>query len=188
MHEYLFPLAEASTWPGSAESERVLADAEAFDRTAAIADVIAVTGDTRRLSHISAGLLAAVLVAAATMGAALLVRGHPLALGSLGLLVPVLVGWLVAAALVLHSEGPVTSAFAVLRRATGAPVNPYAPWVPAGLEPLADSGVTWDYVVPLIAAARRQHERARLALSVAVLTTAAFLLWMVLSLAVAALT
>jgi hypothetical protein len=48
--------------------------------------------------------------------------------------------------------------------------------------------VTWDFVVPLIAATRRQHARARLALSAAVLTTAAFLLWMMLSLAVAALT
>jgi hypothetical protein len=203
MDEYLFPQAEVNTfppaevnmfppaginaWPEPQQQERALADAEAFDRTAAVAGVIAVSGDTRRLSHISAGLLAAVLVGAATMGAALLVRGHPLALGSLGLLVPVLVCWLLAAALVLHSEGPVTSAFAELRRATGAPVNPYAPWVPVGLEPLADSQVTWDHVVPLIAAARRQHERARLALSVAILTTAAFLLWMVLSLAVAAL-
>jgi hypothetical protein len=167
--------------------EHALAAAQAFDRTAAIAGVITVTGDTRRLSHISAGLLAAVLVGAATMGAALLVRGHPLALGSLGLLAPVLVIWLLAAALVLHSEGPVTSAFAELRRATGAPVNPYAPWVPVGVEPVVDSEVAWDYVVPLIAAARRQHERARLALSVAVLATAAFLLWMVLILAVAAL-
>jgi hypothetical protein len=47
--------------------------------------------------------------------------------------------------------------------------------------------VTWNYVVPLIAATRRQHDRARFALSVAALTTAAFLLWMVLALALAAL-
>jgi hypothetical protein len=184
MHEYLFPQAVTSTWPEPAQGP--LADAQALDHSAAIADVIAVTGDTRRLSHICAGLLAAVLVGAATMGAALLVRGHPLALGSLGLLVPVLVSWLVGAALVLHSEGPVTSAFAELRRATGAAVNPYVPWVPIGVEP-PDAEVAWDYVVRLIAAARRQHERARIALFVAVLTTAAFLLWMVLSLAVAAL-
>jgi hypothetical protein len=188
MHEYLFPQAQPSAWPEPPQRERSLADAQAFDPTAAIADVIAVTGDTRRLSHISAGLLAAVLVGAATLGSALLVHGHPLALGALGLLVPVLVSWLTAATLVLYSEGPVTSGFAELRRATGAPANPFAPWVPLGVESLADAEVTWDYVVPLIAAVRRQHERARLALSVAVLTTSAFLLWMVLSLAVAALT
>jgi hypothetical protein len=125
---------------------------------------------------------------AAAVGAALLVRGQPLAMGSLGLLLPVLVSWLVTAALVLFSEGPVTSAFAELRRATGAPVDPSAPWAPLGVEPLADSEVTWDYVVPLIAATRRQHARAFRALSAAVLTTAAFLLWTVLSLAVTALT
>jgi len=183
----VFPPAAANAWPDPARREPALADAQAFGGTMAIADVIAVTADTRRLAHISAGLLAAVLVGAATMGAALLVRGHPLDLGSLGLLAPVLVIWLLAAALVLHCEGPVTSAFAQLRRATGAPVNPYVPWAPVGLEPPAGAEATWDYVVLLIAAARRQHERARLALSVAVLTTAAFLLWMVLILAVAAL-
>jgi len=188
MHEYPFTPAEPSTWPEPPGRGRALADAQAFDRTAAVADVIAVTGDTRRLTHISAGLLAAVLVGAASLGAALLVRGEPLNLGSLGLLMPVLMSWLVTAALVLFSAGPVTSAFAELRRATGASIDPSAPWVPLGVEPLADSEVTWNYIVPLIAATRRQHARARLALSVAVLTTGAFLLWMVLSLAMAALT
>ena len=101
---------------------------------------------------------------------------------------PVLVSWLVTAALVLFSEGPVTNAFAELRRTTGAPVDPSAPWAPLGVEPLADPEVTWDCIVPLIAATRRRHVRARAALSAAVLTTAAFLLWMMLSLAVAALT
>ncbi|HEY1823156.1 MAG TPA: hypothetical protein VGG83_24790 [Trebonia sp.] len=117
----------------------------------------------------------------------MLVRGQPLALGSLGLLLPVIASWLVAAALVLFSERPVTSAYAELRRATGAPVSPFAPWAPLGVQPLADSEVTWNYVVPLIAATRRQHDRARFALFVAALTTAAFLFWMVLSLALAAL-
>jgi hypothetical protein len=188
MQEYRFNQAEPTLWPESPGRGHVLADAQAFDPAAAISDVIAVTGDTRRLTYISAGLLATVLMGAATVGAALLVRGRPLAMGSLGLLVPVLVSWLVTAALVLFSEGPVTSAFAELRHATGAPVDPSAPWAPLGVAPLADPEVTWDCVVPLIAATRRQHARARLALSAAVLTTAAFLLWMTLSLAVAALT
>lgn len=166
----------------------MLADAGASGPAVDISDVITVTGDTRRLTYISAGLLAAVLMGAAIVGAALLLRGQPLAMGSLGLLMPVLVAWLVTAALVLFSEGPLTSAFAELRRATGAPVDPSAPWAPLGVEPLADPEVTRDCIVPLIAATRRQHARARVALSAAVLTTAAFLLWMMLSLAVAALT
>ena len=145
-----------------------------------------VTGDTRRLTYLSVGLLAAVIVGAATVEAALLVREQPLALGVLGLFIPVLVSWLTSAGLVLHSEGPITSAFAELRRATGAPVDPAAPWSPIGMKSLTDSEVTWDCLVSLIARTRRQHEKARLALSAAVLTTAVFLLWTVLSLAAAA--
>jgi hypothetical protein len=186
MRENLFTQAEASMWPHP-PNRRPLADAQGDDRTTAVAEVIAVTADARRLEHISAGLLAAVLVGAATVGAALILRGQPLALGSLGLLLPVIAIWLVAAALVLYAEGPITSAYAELRRATGAPVDPTAPWAPVGVVPLAGSEVTWDYVIPLIAATRRQHERARRALFVTVLTTGAFLLWMFLSLALAAL-
>ena len=188
MQEYLFNQAEPSVWPEPPGKGHVFADAQPFDPAVAVSDVIEVTGDTRRLTYISAGLLAAVLMGAATVGAALLVGARPLAMESLGLLLPVLVSWLVTAALVLYSEGPVTSAFGELRRATGAAVDPSAPWAPLGVRPLADTEVTWDRVVPLIAATRRQHARARLALSAAVLTTAAFLLWMMLSLTVAALT
>jgi hypothetical protein len=152
-------------------------------RTAAVADVIAVTGDTRRLTHVSAGLLAAVLVGSATVAAALAVRRQPLEIGSVALLVPVILCWLGAAVLVLLSERPMSRALAGLRLATGAPVDPSAPWSPLGVRPLDDSEVTWAYVVPLIAAAARQHARSRLALSAAVVTTAVFLLWMLLSLA-----
>jgi hypothetical protein len=187
MHEHLFTQAGTTTWGGPAQPEQAYPGPAAIDCTAALAGVIAATSDTRRLTGISAGLLAAVLAGTAAVSAALVVRGQPPALGSLGLLAPVLLSWLLAAALVLFCEGPVTGAFAELRRLTGAPVDPYAPWGSRGGAPLASSAVDWDYVVPLIAAARRQHERARVALSVAVLTTAGFLLWMVLSLAVAAL-
>jgi hypothetical protein len=187
MHEYLSNQAKPGTWPVPRKQELILADSPAFDR-GAVAEVIAITGDTRRLTHISGVLLGAVLVGAATATAALLVRGQPLAIGTVGLLIPVIVGWLVTAGLVLCSDGPVTSAFSELRRATGAPVDPSAPWAPLGLRPLADVEMTWDYIVPLIAATRRQRERTHRALGAAVLTTAAFLVWMVLSLTMAALT
>jgi hypothetical protein len=188
MREWLSSPPEAGAWPEAPGRGRALADDRSCDLTAAITDVISVTGDTRRLIHLSAGLLAAVLVGAATVASALLGRGQVLALGSVGLLMPVILSWLVTAVLVLLAEGPMTSAFSELRRATGAPVDPSAPWTPLGVRPLADSEVTWGHVVPLIAAVTRQHARARLALSAAVITTAVFLLWMALSLAVAALT
>jgi hypothetical protein len=150
----------------------------------AVANVIALTGDTRRLTHVSAGLLAAVLVGSATVAAALTVRGRPLDMGSVALLAPVIVCWLAAAAMVLLSEGPMSRALAELRLVTGAPVDPSAPWPSLAVRPLADSKVTWAYVVPLIGAAARQHARSRLALFAAAVTAAAFLLWVTLSLAV----
>lgn len=187
MHEYLSNQAEPRAWPTQLGPGRVLAAAPVGDG-AAVAEVIAITGDTRRLTHVSGGLLAGVLVGAATVVAALLVRGQLLALGTVGLLVPVIVSWLVTATLVLLSERPVVSSFSALRWATGARLEPAAPWVPLGVQPLTDSQVTWDYVVPLIAATRRQHERTRRALSAAILTTALFLGWLVLSLTMAVLT
>jgi hypothetical protein len=188
MREWLPSSPDPGAWPERPEWGRALPDDPGCDRTAAITGVILVTGGTRRLTLISAGLLAADVVGAAIVVSALLGRGKVLALGSVGLLVPVTLSWLVTAVLVLLAEGPVTSAFSELRRATGAPVDPSAPWSPLGVRPLTDSEVTWGHVVPLIAAATRQHARARLALSAAVITTAVFLLWMALSLAAATLT
>jgi hypothetical protein len=188
MREWLPSSPDPGAWPESPGRRRALPEERGCDRTAAITRVILVTGDTRRLILISAVLLTADLVGAAIVVSALLGRGRVLALGSVGLLMPVILSWLVTAVLVLLAEGPVSSAFSELRRATGAPVDPSVPWSPLGVRPLADSEVTWDHVVPLIAAATRQHARARLALSAAVFTTAVFLLWMALSLAAATLT
>jgi len=182
MHEWLSSPPEPVSWPGHAGGAPVQAGDPPGGQTTAVANVIAVTGDTRRLTHVSASLLAAVLVGSATVTAALTMRGQPLDLGSVALLVPVIACWLGSAALVLLSEGPMSRALAELRLVTGAPVDPSVPWLPLGVRPLADSKVTWAYVVPLIAAAARQHARSRLALMAAVATTAAFLLWMSLSL------
>jgi hypothetical protein len=187
MREWLSSPPESGAWPETPGRGRALADDRVCDLTTAITDIISVTGDTRRLIHLSAGLLAAVLIGSATVASVLLGRGQVLALGSVGLLIPVILSWLVTAVLVLLAEGPMTSAFGELRRATGAPVGPSAPWTPVGVRPLADSEVTWGHVVPLIAAATRQHARTRLALSAAVITAAVFLLWMALSLAAATL-
>lgn len=184
MREWLSSPPAPTTWPDPPYRGGAVADDRAAHLTAVI-DVISTTGDTRRLTCLSAGLLVAVLVGAATVAAALLGRGQAVALGSIGLLLPVILSWLVTVVLVLAAERPVTGAFAELRRSTGAPVDPAAPWTPLGVRPLADSAVTFGYVVPLIAAATRQHTRARLALSAAVITTGVFLFWMALSLSAA---
>jgi hypothetical protein len=188
MREWLSPSPEPGAWPETPGNGRVLTDNRSCDHVPHVTDVIAVAGDTRRLIHFATGLLAAVLVGAAAVASALLSRGQALTLGSVGLLIPVMLSWLVTAALVLLAEGPVTGAFAELRLRTGAPVDPSAPWSPLGVRPLSDAETTWGFVVPLIAAATRRHARTRLALGAAVVTTTAFLLWMVLSLAAAALT
>jgi hypothetical protein len=171
------------TWPQNQRTDQTLAADLACDRLSALAGVVTVTGSTRRLTHICAGLLAAVLVGAATVTSALAVSKRPLAIDVAWLLMPVVLSWLAAAVLLAVSESPVSRTFGEIRWMTGAPVDPSAPWSPLGAYPSADAEVTWDYVVALIAAATRQQARARLALSGAVVTTVLFLLWMTLSLA-----
>jgi hypothetical protein len=161
--------------------------AEECDRTSAVSKVIEVTGDSQRLVLCSVGLLAADAIGAATVMSALLARGHVLALGLAGLLLPAVVCWLVTGVLALLSEWPVSCAFGRLRAQTGAPVDPSAPWSPLGVRPLADSALAWDHVVPLIAAATIRQARARRTLTSAIVTTVTFFSWMALSLAVATL-
>jgi len=187
MREQPVSTPERGAWPGIPGQDPIPADRQAPGCPAAITQVLAVIGDTRRHVLISGGLLAVDLVGAASVASALLGRGGVVALGTVGLLTPVLLSWLVTAVLVLLAERPVTGALSELRRATGAPVDPSAPWSPLGVLPLAASALNWGHVVPLIAAANIQHARARLALAAAVITTAAFFLWVVISLAVSAL-
>jgi hypothetical protein len=186
MYEHLSS-AQPVTWPQTRVREEAAGD-DLGDQAGAVAGVIAVAGDTRRLSIISAGLLAAVLIGAATVTATMAGRDKALAIGAVALLTPVIVSWLASGLFLLLSEGPVTGALGELRRVTGAPVDPSAPWRPLGLDSLTDPEVTWDYIVPLIGAATRRHARARFTLAAALVTTAAFLLWMALSLAAVTLT
>jgi len=170
------------TWPQNQLTDNSLATGLACDHLAALSGVVTVAAYTRRLTHISGGLLAAVLLGAATVTSALAVRGQPLTIGASGLLLPVVLSWLTAAVLLAVSENPVSRALGELRWMTGAPVDPSAPWSPLASYPPANAEITWDYMVALIAAATRQHARARLALSAAIVTAAAFLLWTALSL------
>jgi uncharacterized membrane protein len=63
------------TWPQNQLTDQALTDDRSCERLAAFAGVVTVTGNTRRLTHICAGLLAAVLVGAATVTSALALRG-----------------------------------------------------------------------------------------------------------------
>ena len=151
-----------------------------------ISDITTVISGTRHLALLAAALLAADIAGASAATAALLGRRGAVAAGSVGLLVPVLLSWLVAGSLLLLAERPVAGALGELRRETGARVDPAAPWRPAGVRPMPASELQWSHVVPLIAAATVQHARARLALGAAIVTTAGLLLWLVLSLGFAA--
>jgi hypothetical protein len=162
------------------------ADGQGWSYPAAIFDIISSIGDTRWLVIICGCLLAADISGAAVTVAELLGRRDAVAAGSVGLLVPVILSWLVAAVLLLLAERPVAAALGELRRATGARVDPSAWWAPLGVRPLPASDLEWSHVVPLIAAVTIRHARVRLALSSAIVTTAGLLLWMVISLAIAA--
>jgi hypothetical protein len=185
MREHLRTVSGPGPWPGLPhEGSAPASDQEPSD-PAAVPAITAAISDTRWLVLISGALLVADIAGASVTTAELLGRQSAVAVGSIVLLVPVLAGWLAAAALLIHAERPVVGALGELRRATGARVEPSAPWRSVGVRPLPACDLEWAHVVPLIAAATIQHARARLALCLAIITTAGLLLWMVLSLAIA---
>jgi hypothetical protein len=185
MYEQHVSSPEPAVWPRTPHKDQRPADGQVHGCPTAITDVISVIGDSRRLILISSGLLVGDLVGAGSVASALLGRDHVLALVSLCLLLPVVLSWLVTAAIVLLAERPITGALGELRRATGAPVDLSAPWSPLGARQAAASDLDRSHFARLIATANCQHTRARLALSASVLTTAAFFLWMSVALAAA---
>ena len=150
-----------------------------------IAELASAIGDPLSLLLISGGLLAADLAGAAATVAILLTHGGAVAVGTAGLLIPVALSWLVAAALLLWAERPVADAVGELRWMTGAPVDLAAPCSPWGVHPPPTAHLAWPCMVRLIGAVAIRHGRARLALCAAIFTTSGFLAWMLLSLAIA---
>jgi hypothetical protein len=153
---------------------------------AVIAESISAIGDTRGLFLVTGGLLAADVAGGAVTMALLLGRGGTVALVTIGLLIPAALAWLAAAVLLLWAERPVADAVGELRWVTGAPVDLAAPGRPLGLCPPPADDLRWSYVVRLIGAVAIRHGRARLSLCAAILTTAGFLAWMMLSLTIVA--
>jgi len=189
MSEHLASTANFTSWPelsSDDEENDEPGHGQGRGRAAAVAEITAVMSDTRRLFLISGGLLTADVTGAAIAVSALLSHGHVVSLWAAGLLVPVILSWLTAALLMTLGEQSVAGALGELRRATGAPVDLSAPWQSLVVTPMADLGREWDHVVLLIGAANLHHARSRLALSWAVVTTAGFLLWLALSLAIGA--
>jgi hypothetical protein len=185
MHEYL-TAAGPGPWPEPPRRDTTPADDLRRTHPAAISAVTSAVSDPGWLILVSGGLLAADVAGAAAILTDLLGRRDAATLMSVGLFVPVMLSWLVTAALLLLAERPVTGALAELRRATGARVDPSAPWPPLGVLPLPPSDPEWAPVVPLIAAAAIRHARARSALFAAIITTAGLLLWMMISLTITA--
>jgi hypothetical protein len=175
--------ASMPVWPSRLTWDEDEAETTAVD----VARIISLLGDTRCLVLVSGALLTADVVGGAFVVSALLGRHEITALSALGLLGLVLLSWLRTAALVVAAERPVAVAFSELRRVTGAPVDPSAPWSSVGVRSMVASDLGWDHVVSLIAAVTLRHARARLALSWAVITTVGLCVWMALSFAIAAL-
>lgn len=181
--QHLAFISGPGSWPGPAGEED---ESHGGGGVPAIAEITQVMGDTRRLASVAGALLAAGMAGAAIVVSALLRHGHAVAWTCAALLVPVVLGWLAAALMLVLTEQPAAIMLGELRRGTGAPADLSAPWRPVGVRPLSDADAQWERVVSLIGAATLAHARARRALTAAIVATAGFGLWAVLSLAIAA--
>jgi hypothetical protein len=190
MRDHLVSTANFASWPeprwDNEEDNEPPPDGQERGRAAAAAKITSAMSDSRRLFLISGGLLTADVTGAAVAVSAFLSHGHSVALWAAGLLVPVILSWFIAALLMTLGEQAVAGSLGELRRVTGAPVDLSAPWRSLGVTPMAESDISWEHIVLLIGAATLHHARSRLALRWAIITTVGFLLWLVLSLAMAA--
>lgn len=190
MRDHLVSTANFASWPeprwDNEEDNEPSPDGQERGRAAAAVKITSAMSDGRRLFLISGGLLTADVTGAAVAVSAFLSHGNSLALWAAGLLVPVILSWFIAALLMTLGEQAVAGSLGELRRVTGAPVDLSAPWRSLGVTPMAQSDIAWEHIVLLIGAATLHHARSRLALHWAIITTVGFLLWLTLSLAMAA--
>jgi hypothetical protein len=137
---------------------------------------------TRLLDDTRTGTrLAGALLAAAAVGVAVTGMLWPLRAGAavccLALLAAVLLTWVRAGILLALAGQPVTGALAELRRHTGAPVQPAAPWVRGGVGQVTEFDRGRRHAQSLIAAASLRQARTQLALRWAVLAAGGFCVW-----------
>lgn len=141
----------------------------------------------------TAARLAGALLTAAAVGVAVTATAWPVSLRAgataycLVLLAAVLLTWVRAGVLLALAEWPVTSALAELRRHTGAPVQPAAPWVPGGMGQATVFDLDRRHAQSLIAAASLRQARTQLALRWAVLAAGGFCVWAAVVFALASL-
>lgn len=155
------------------------------DSMATVARITAVMSGSRRLFLFSSGLLTADVAAAAIAMSAFLSHGRGVALGTAGLLAPVMLSWIITATLIIQAEQPVAGALGEIRRATGAPVDLSAPWLALGFAPNADSDIGEEHLVLLIGSAILHYARSRVALLWAVCTSVGLMLWLAIALGIA---
>jgi hypothetical protein len=189
MRDHLVSTANFASWsepPWDNAENNEPSDSQGRCRAAAASEIISAMSDSRRLSLVSGGLLTADVTGAAVAVSAFLSHGHDVALWAAVLLVPVILSWFIAALLMALGEQAVAGSLGELRRVSGAPVDPSAPWRSLGVAPMADPDIAWEHIVLLIGTATLHHARSRLALRWAIITTVGFFLWLTLSLAIAA--
>ena len=134
--------------------------------------------DTRTGTWLAGALLTATAMCLAVTGT---LWPLPLRAGAtvccLVLLAAVLLTWVRAGVLLALAGQPVTSALAELRRHTGAPLQPAAPWVPGGMSRATAFDLSRWHAQSLIAAASLRQARTQLALRWAMLAAGACCVW-----------
>jgi hypothetical protein len=171
---------EASLRPATLDVPPGTGRAPAADDTHSSAAVIGalthLLDDTRTATRLAGGLLTA-----AAVGVAVTATAWPLRAGAtvccLILLVAVLLTWVRAAVLLALAGRPVTGTLAELRRHTGAPVQPAAPWVLGGTGQVTEFHLGRRHAQSLIAAASLRQARTQLALRWAMLAAGGFCVW-----------
>jgi hypothetical protein len=157
-------------------TDRAAAADDTHSSAAVIGALTHLLDDTRTGTQLAGGLLAAAAVGIAVTGTA-----WPLRPGAtvccLLLLVAVLLSWVRAAVLLALAGRPVTGTVAELRRRTGAPVQPAAPWVRDGTGQVTEFHLGRRQAQSLIAAASLRQARTQLALRWAMLAAGGFCVW-----------
>lgn len=155
------------------------------DAITTIGEVAALIRDAGQDMLITASALGLVLAGAVLQLA--IIRELPFVDGALGpvrmgLLAIVVVALLRSAMLLKLARRRMTDALGELRRYTGAPVNPAAPWTPFPPRFGVDPDAAWSHLRALVAAVQYRHFLVDRALGWAVTCVAMFLLWSVANL------
>jgi hypothetical protein len=143
-----------------------------------LAEMAALIRDTRPSLVVSGSVAAAVLIGLATESVLLPLTGRgPGAVAAIALFAAVALCLLRTLALIVLAGLPITQSLSQQRVASGAPLDPRAPWASIP-EPGPDPGPwTWARAHLLLSQARFRADRIQAATSWALATAAVFLAW-----------